>query len=79
LDHTLPHHQQDQQDALNLLNVLEEDILPMYYENPEQWNSIVAKSLQGVIPYFDSDRMVDEYYQKLYEFQNQAKILSPVE
>ena len=79
LDHTLPHHQQDQQDAQNLLNVLEEDILPMYYENPEQWNTIVAKSLQEVMPYFDSDRMVDEYYQKMYEFQNQAKILSPVE
>jgi starch phosphorylase len=79
VDHTLPHHQQDQQDAESLLNVLEEDILPMYYEHPEQWNSIVANSLQEVVPYFDSDRMADEYYQKLYEFQNQAKHLSLVE
>jgi starch phosphorylase len=51
----------------------------MYYEHPEQWNSIVANSLQEVVPYFDSDRMADEYYQKLYEFQNQAKHLSLVE
>jgi len=79
VDHTLPHHQQDQQDAESLLNVLEEDILPMYYEHPEQWNSIVANSLKEVVPYFDSDRMADEYYQKLYEFQNQAKDLSLVE
>jgi len=78
VDPTLPNHQQDQMDAENMLNVLEEDILPMYYDHPDLWNSLVSRSLQDVVPYFDSDRMADEYYQKLYKIQNQEKVLHPV-
>jgi len=69
VDHTLPHHVQDQMDAKNLLDILEHQILPMYYDNREQWNKVMVNSLTQVVPYFDSDRMADEYYNKLYNYQ----------
>ena len=78
-DPLLPHHEQDGQDAKNLLDVLEHEILPTYYDSPERWNEIVANSLGEVVPYFDSDRMATEYFEKLYQYQAQHKIVSPVE
>ncbi len=74
VDHTLPHHIQDQQDAKNLLDILEHQILPIYYDRPDRWNEIVGNSLREVVPYFDSDRMADEYYQKLYNHKLQPKL-----
>lgn len=78
VDTSLPHHEQDQQDARNILDVLEEEILPLYYDKPDKWNQMVARSLSDVVPYFDSDRMADEYYQNLYQFKKQPKILDSV-
>jgi starch phosphorylase len=78
VDTSLPHHIQDQLDAQNLLDVLEEDILPMYYEQSDKWNQVVANSLTDVVPYFDSDRMADEYYQNLYKFKLQPNVLNSV-
>jgi starch phosphorylase len=76
LDPSLPHHEQDRQDAQNLLDVLEEEILPLYYDQPKQWNRIVRGSLDDVVPYFDSDRMAKEYFTKLYEYQGQPELVS---
>jgi starch phosphorylase len=76
VDHTLPHHQQDLLDAQNLLDLLEDEILPVYYDQPERWNGMVAQSLTDVVPYFDSDRMAEEYYQKQYDFKLHPKVAS---
>jgi len=65
-DLTRPVHEQDAFDAENLFNLLETVILPMYYEQPEQWNSLVKAGLHDIMPYFDSDRMALEYFEKLY-------------
>ncbi len=66
---SLPVHQQDQLDLQNLLDILEDEIIPTYYDNPEQWISIMKSSMQDVVPYFDSDRMAYQYYEKLYSYQ----------
>jgi glycogen phosphorylase len=66
VDQTLPVYQQDQIDLQNLLDILEEDILPTYYDTPDEWSSIVKNSMQDVVPYFDSDRMAYQYYEKIY-------------
>ncbi|MCC5931876.1 MAG: alpha-glucan family phosphorylase [Cyclobacteriaceae bacterium] len=66
VDQTLPVYQQDQIDLQNLLDILEEDILPTYYDKPDEWSSIVKNSMQDVVPYFDSDRMAYQYYEKIY-------------
>jgi starch phosphorylase len=71
VDQTLPIHQQDQIDLENLLNILEKEILPIYYGDQEKWVEIMKNSMMDVVPYFDSDRMCYQYYEKLYNFQAQ--------
>jgi starch phosphorylase len=68
VDPTLPLHQQDQIDAQNLLDVLENEIIPAYYDEPEKWTQIMKNSMMDIIPYFDSDRMTYQYYEKLYNY-----------
>lgn len=65
-DATQPIHEQDTSDLNNLLDILENNILPKYYDEPEQWTTIVQNSMSDVLPYFDSDRMAYQYYEKLY-------------
>jgi len=64
---SLPVNKQDQLDATHLYDILEKEIIPMYYNNPEKWAEVVMNSMRDVIPYFDSDRMADEYYRQLYQ------------
>ena len=68
-DRTRPTHEQDQFDMLNFLNMLENEIIPLYYDHPEQWQEIMKASMQDVVPYFDADRMAYQYYDKLYNFE----------
>ena len=49
-----------------LLDLLEHEIIPMYYEQPEKWTKLMKTSMTDVLPQFDSGRMADEYYKKLY-------------
>ncbi|HVZ56331.1 MAG TPA: alpha-glucan family phosphorylase [Chitinophagaceae bacterium] len=65
-DTSLPDHIQDDQDAGHLLDLLENEVLPMYYDYPDRWWEIVKSALTDVVPMFDSKRMVREYYQNLY-------------
>ena len=69
VDSTLPHHEQDQIDSQNLLDVLEHEIIPMYYDQPQKWDELMYNSMQEVVPYFDSDRMAEEYYELVYGYQ----------
>ncbi|MFQ5447158.1 MAG: alpha-glucan family phosphorylase, partial [Saprospiraceae bacterium] len=65
-DPSQPEEFRDEFDRVNLLNVLENEILPIYYDDPQRWLAIVKNSMTEIAPFFDSDRMVDEYYRKLY-------------
>lgn len=56
----------DQQDLNNLYDYLENKIIPTYYDTPKEWWSMVKKSSNEVVPFFDSSRMVSEYYEKIY-------------
>jgi starch phosphorylase len=69
VDLALPHPKQDQLDMQNLLNILEDEIIPTYYDQPEKWLKVVKNSMQDVLPYFDSDRMAYQYYEKLYNYK----------
>ena len=66
-DHNLPHEEQDYLDSLNLYKIIEEKVLPKYYEQPEAWSDMVFLGIDGVIPEFTSTRMAQEYYEKLYK------------
>jgi starch phosphorylase len=63
---SLPQEEKDKIEAQNLLDLLEHEIIPMYYERPDEWVKVMKNSMTEVLPYFDSGRMADEYYQKLY-------------
>ena len=66
VDHNLPTYQQDQMDLDNLYRMLEEEILPLYYDSEEDWWDLVETSMKQIVPFFDSARMADEYYAKMY-------------
>ena len=53
----------------NLLDVLEQRVLPLYYENYGRWLKIVKTAASEIVPPFDSARMAREYYQVMYQFQ----------
>ncbi len=56
----------DRHDLLSFYQAMNEQILPLYYQKPEAWSELVLHSMNDVVPYFDADRMVDEYYKKIY-------------
>lgn len=65
-DISLPDHVQDEKDATALYHLLETEVIPMFYDYPNRWLEIMKNGLQDIIPVFDSNRMVKEYYEKMY-------------
>lgn len=67
---TAPQHlteaEKDQWENKALLEILNQHVLPMYYEKPEAWAKIVATAFEDICPAFDSDRLASQYYQDLY-------------
>jgi starch phosphorylase len=62
----LPIEEQDRLDNKNLMDILENKIIPLYYDNKKEWLNIKKNSISDVIPAFDSGRMVHEYYTLMY-------------
>ncbi|MCD8539830.1 MAG: alpha-glucan family phosphorylase [Leadbetterella sp.] len=58
--------EQDKHDIRHLYDLLENTILPLYYEQPEAWEKIARQGMEDVKAQFNSDRMAGEYYQLLY-------------
>ena len=59
-------HDQDQYDLNKVYEMLENEIIPMYYENKDAWRTIVKNGMTDVRVQFDSNRMADEYYNIMY-------------
>jgi starch phosphorylase len=57
---------QDDEDLSQLYKILETEVLPTFYHNHARWMEVVKNSINDVMPYFDSHRMVNEYYDKMY-------------
>lgn len=58
---------QDAHDLKALYQVLENDVVPTYYENREKWVSMMKNSILDTKDYFAVKRMLEEYYSELYE------------
>jgi starch phosphorylase len=56
----------DHTDLMSLHRILNESICPKYYNHSNDWWRMVLQSMNDVVPYFDADRMVREYYEKIY-------------
>lgn len=59
-------YDQDNFDLENLYQALENEILPMYYDRPDEWRKIQQNAMEDVKKQFNSDRMADEYYTQIY-------------
>ena len=65
--HNLSVYDQDNFDLENLYNVLENEIIPTYYDDKDKWRNIQQTAMDDVKKYFNSDRMADEYYKLIYD------------
>src|SRR5262249_45452408 len=69
-----PEAQEDLQDNIEaqaLYNLLEQDVVPMFYERsrdglPREWIARVKTSIRKLAPFFNTTRMVMEYTEKYY-------------
>ena len=59
-------YDQDNFDLQNLYAALENEILPTYYDRPDEWRKIQQTAMDDVKSKFNSDRMADEYYKQIY-------------
>ncbi|UAY51453.1 alpha-glucan family phosphorylase [Ferruginibacter albus] len=58
--------EQDEYDLNQLYDILENQVLPAYYDDKNKWRNIVQNGMKDVRYQFDSNRMADEYYKILY-------------
>ncbi|MBD0286418.1 MAG: alpha-glucan family phosphorylase [Flavisolibacter sp.] len=58
--------EQDQYDLDKIYEILNEEILPVYYEDRDTWRQIIKNGMRDVRVRFDSNRMAEEYYELLY-------------
>ena len=61
----------DASDAESLYRILEQEVVPLYYERdqeglPRKWLSLMKRSIATLVPEFNSDRMVEEYARRIY-------------
>jgi glycogen phosphorylase len=59
--------EQDNYDLNQIYDILENQIIPMYYENHDTWRQIMKNGMRDVRFQFDSNRMAAEYYELLYK------------
>ena len=61
----------DAADAESLYRVLEEEVVPIYYDrdssgHPHRWVAMMKRAIETLAPRFNSDRMVEDYARKIY-------------
>ena len=58
--------EQDEYDLNKIYEILEKEILPLYYNDKDTWRQIMKNGMRDVQFQFDSNRMAEEYYEILY-------------
>ena len=56
-----------QRDYESMMTIIEDRVLPTYYDHPQRWAELMQRAIQFSSLYFDSDRMAIEYYTFLYQ------------
>ena len=69
--------EQDAVESDALYNLIEQDIAPAYYAKGEDgislpWLSLMKDSVKHIAPFFNTNRMVKEYYERFYVPANNA-------
>jgi starch phosphorylase len=63
--------EEDESDAESLYRLLEEQVVPLYYNQdrngvPREWLSIMKRSIRSIVPVFNTCRMLKEYCEQMY-------------
>ena len=63
---------QDQLDAATIYNLLENEIVPLYYNKDKKgvskgWIKVIKNSIAQIAPHYTMKRQLDDYYSKFYE------------
>jgi starch phosphorylase len=56
-----------QQDYETMMRILEDEIIPTYYNDKKKWANLMSNAIRTSESYFNSDRMAVEYFVRLYE------------
>ena len=67
LDDEMPWEERHWKDHDCMMNKIENEIIPTYYENKAEWARLMQQAIRTSEAYFNSDRMVIEYYNRLYK------------
>jgi glycogen phosphorylase len=59
-------HDQDEYDLEHLHKIMQNQIMPLYYEQFDTWRNIVQNGMHDVRFRFDSNRMAEQYYDMMY-------------
>ena len=59
-------YEQDNYDLEKVYDILENDIVPTFYKEPDRWRKMMQTAMDDVKVTFNSDRMADEYYKEIY-------------
>ena len=60
-------HELDEYDLAKIYEILQNEILPLYYGDKNTWRQIIKNGMRDVRIQFDSNRMAHEYYELLYK------------
>ena len=65
---------QDQLDAATIYGLLENEIIPLYYDKNEKgysegWIKVIKNSIATIAPHYTMKRQLDDYYEKFYNKQ----------
>ncbi len=67
-DPKLSNDEIDRIDYENMMYKLENEILPLYYEDPKKWIEIAKNGMNDIFLRFNTHNMVEKYYKKLYNY-----------
>ncbi len=67
LDDDIPWEERHWKDYQCMMDIIENQIIPTYYDNKLEWARMMRQAIRTAEAYFNSDRMVVEYYNRLYK------------
>jgi len=68
---SLDQHRRDREEARTLYELLQDNVVPLYYRRAEggysaEWVRIAKRSMASLLPKYDASRMLGEYVSKFY-------------
>ena len=67
LDDDMPWEERHWKDHECMMDIIENQIIPTYYNNKQEWARMMRQAIRTAEAYFNSNRMVIEYYNRLYK------------